>query len=351
MNLPPMASVFNVPLVFNLCRVKLASFISETFRSVFIQNSDDRFYAVSVGSHSDLGDSVCVFDNVLRLSLTPESYSRLGLTGRKSSQIKGFLHCLETQCNLTDCSDRYIVDIKLNGESFNPGRRFFERVQKMFQKFHNEFLIWALCLKNGKPVQLDTSYEGFTDIQCQRVVFSSTLLNPVQVPRFHVRDSSNHQSFQPEYLQSLLDWFGSITLGMLGTTHHPVLTNIECCLDYHILDADPSAKYQVHRQEWKGMISSDQVNEAVSMGRKTVADNGVPWIALRVSGFKDAPLSFSPCGLEEENHFCDFSQLWRSDHAVLDDVSGENDYLLLILPKDQYYLFVNVGSGDNFTTM
>lgn len=93
------------------------------------------------------------------------------------------------------------------------------------------------------------------------------------------------------------------------------------------------------------------MNEAVVKCKQILEDKALPWIAVMVSGFKDTPLSFTPPCQEEGRHFCDFGELCKSDHAVLDDVSGENDYLLLILPPDHYSLFVNIGSGDNFKTM
>lgn len=93
---------------------------------MYAEDSERRFYALSVGSHSDLGDSICVCNNVLRLSLTPESYSRLGLTGRTSSQVKGNLE--RGNQPFIDSLDRYIVDIKLNGNCFKPGCHFYERV-------------------------------------------------------------------------------------------------------------------------------------------------------------------------------------------------------------------------------
>lgn len=93
---------------------------------MYTEDSDRRFYALSVGSHSDLGNSICVCNNVLRLSLTPESYSRLGLTGRRSSQVKGSIE--RQNLRILHSLDRYIVDIKLNGNCFKPGCHFYERV-------------------------------------------------------------------------------------------------------------------------------------------------------------------------------------------------------------------------------
>ena len=56
-----------------------------------------------------------------------------------------------------------------------------------------------------------------------------------------------------------------------------------------------------------------------------------PWIVLHVWGFKDAPVAWDGCS-----------------HSVTSDISGENNYTLIILPRGHYLLFVAAGRGDGF---
>lgn len=90
----------------------------------------------------------------------------------------------------------------------------------MFRKFDQEFLVWTLSLKNNTCVSLDTRLGGFNDVQSERVTFSSCVIKPAQIPDFHIRDSSdNHSS---SYLQSLLDWFGALSMGIHSTNKNPI---------------------------------------------------------------------------------------------------------------------------------
>jgi len=96
----------------------------------------------------------------------------------------------------------------------------------MFRKFDQEFLVWTLSLKNNKSVNLDARLGGFNDVQSEKVMFSSYLIKPAQIPLFHVRDTSDHLS--SSYLQSLLDWFGALTMGIYGMTKNPIYQRSHC---------------------------------------------------------------------------------------------------------------------------
>lgn len=96
------------------------------------------------------------------------------------------------------------------------------------------------------------------------------------------------------------------------------------------------------------MITTAQILQTVEATRTCMEQNLAPWIAILVHGFKDTPLSFLPPSDAERSTF---DQLVSTDHSVLDDVSGENDYILLLRPDQQFSIFVAAGSGDNFTKL
>lgn len=65
--------------------------------------------------------------------------------------------------------------------------------------------------------------------------------------------------------------------------------------------------------------------------REHVNGAGGAWAAVHVWGFPDAPVS------------------WHgAPHGRGPILGGENDYTLLLLPGDQYVLFVAAGEGDSF---
>lgn len=96
--------------------------------------------------------------------------------------------------------------------------------------------------------------------------------------------------------------------------------------------------------QWSGLISAGHILEAISSCRTRLVKETLPWVAIIIRGFLDTPLSFWPPGSPSEN-------LNRTDHAVLDDMSGENDVVLLILPEDQVTVFVAAGAGETFNRL
>ena len=66
-------------------------------------------------------------------------------------------------------------------------------------------------------------------------------------------------------------------------------------------------------------------------GRRLVAEGACPWAALLAWGFVDSPVSWGD-----------------AEHSRGDALGGENDYVILLLPDDEYMLFVLSGAGDAF---
>lgn len=95
------------------------------------------------------------------------------------------------------------------------------------------------------------------------------------------------------------------------------------------------------------MLPSNHILETANWYETVLREKSLPWIAIAVRGFVDAPLSFFPPSSKGSS----FDQLISCDHVVVDDVSGENDYVLLFLPEKQFVLFVAAGAGDSFTTL
>lgn len=146
---------------------------------------------------------------------------------------------------------------------------------------------------------------------------------------------------------------------LIGWVQHPLELTVTTsqttsqnplCVDYPLQDLVTHASItSLSTHQWTGMLSSHFILKAVSRCRTILTEKKLPWIAVHVHGFTDTPLSFwSPV--------CDdgrtpFDRLVEYDHAVLDDLSGENDFLLLLLQNDQFVLFVAAGSGESFRTL
>ena len=80
-----------------------------------------------------------------------------------------------------------------------------------------------------------------------------------------------------------------------------------------------------------GALHSDK---SIHMRRQQVNRAGYAWAAVHVWGFQDTPVS------------------WHGachGHGPL--LGGEDDYTVLLLPGDQYVLYVAAGEGDHFSSI
>lgn len=105
------------------------------------------------------------------------------------------------------------------------------------------------------------------------------------------------------------------------------------------MDWEPIAAVQACQQpadmlclKWQGLLPTCSIMDAIALAEEGVAEGRSPWAAVMVWGFADAPIS------------------WHgAEHAHSGSMSGENDYMVLILPGgDEYMIMVSAGEGDGF---
>lgn len=77
-----------------------------------------------------------------------------------------------------------------------------------------------------------------------------------------------------------------------------------------------------------------QVQKALAQCRQLVADEICPWAVLSVWGFAGQPVSWLDAPVN-----------------IPVDCGGENDFSIVVLPRDQYMLMVASGVGDCFQTV
>lgn len=123
---------------FAICRFEMEIFASPSFLDRWILNKDLDFEAVSIDGWSDGTDAVCITHKLLRISLTPESYQMLGLTGRKSTQAKGKTKTLP---NRTVCNSRSLC------HRHQTGWTTFSSWTSIFRKgpFHQKKTVFKCC--------------------------------------------------------------------------------------------------------------------------------------------------------------------------------------------------------------
>lgn len=81
----------------------------------------------------------------------------------------------------------------------------------------------------------------------------------------------------------------------------------------------------------------------------------VPWAALTVIGFENAPLSWYALAVQNSEVAVLLTRSYpiqrdKNEHGAGDVLpGGENDYTFVLLPNDQYWLYSAIGKSDTYS--
>lgn len=228
------------------------------------------------------------------------------------------------------------MEVQLAGKRFKPSERRYEHVvAALKQRTQTTTLLLLLQQAGGIPLPMDLqSCRG----SCQARQLSHTSTGPstpVQVP-LPSRAAVDAAGATPEashaLLTELFEWLGAASCsgssssgsdssGAGGWPLPPPLSEL------------PSQQAALQTHTWRGFLSSQQVRRCLEALRPLVSAGKLPWAALGVWGFADAPVAW----------------LGR-EHGVQRAMSNESHYMLLLLPDDSYCVFIGLGPNEGETT-
>jgi hypothetical protein len=262
---------------------------------------------VSVGSRVD-GECVAAVlpTGALVLSLNRATYHALGLQGRKSA---------------LDSGHRFVVTIGLADEGFTPGGKMYERVR------------W--CLTDRLGLEFDfffvwTPAGGVGGVECpslaslrgavaHRLSEHSRVDRSVAVPL--LEQATADVSLGDEERVELCEWLGAVACGITpdgsAESYHSTMGCPEPC----------RVSASVLSRMWRGMIAPSRVAAVLAAADAAVTSGAVPWVALTVWGFQDAPVSWA-----------------QSEHGFAE--GGENHYTYVVGPGGRYLRFTSVDPTD-----
>eukprot|EP01087_Luapelamoeba_hula_P025263 TRINITY_DN9944_c0_g1_i1.p1 TRINITY_DN9944_c0_g1~~TRINITY_DN9944_c0_g1_i1.p1 ORF type:complete len:303 (-),score=42.30 TRINITY_DN9944_c0_g1_i1:67-975(-) len=302
------------------------------------------------------------------MSLDKETYEQLGLVGEKSST--------------PSTATRFFVKVDLTAPWFRPGKKNYERVQwclsertapvQMLVSWYVDGEYKEIQFPEGvtwKRLALQEVRQTYQHIQLPvfdalasctpittttpptptTVTTATTVMKSQKTPT--LRDEKRIKKEQTEDMKLRLfeafDWLGMLFLGAkeiispTSTLQDPLVSS----LSYETLSFFPTSlpdhNLSIHAQKdrgrgylfrWEGLVAAQLIlDHLVTKARALVRDGWAPWVAVRVLGFEDTPLS------------------WGLAHQHGYRHSGENDYVLVVLPHDAYVLYLSVSSYDTFT--
>ena len=134
-------------------------------------------------------------------------------------------------------------------------------------------------------------------------------------------------------LRELHEWLGMVALDLRPALYsapqpaEPLLSQLSLL---NLPLAPPAAGHSCHALRWRGMLTPSVVRGLLMQAVALVERGAVPWAALTVWGFADAPVSW---GLQEHRFTLE---------------GAENDYVVVVLPGRCVLRYASCGSTREF---
>lgn len=246
---------------------------------------------------------------MLVLSLPETTYRKFGTVGKNVS--KSWIGRNETT------SPRYRITQDLCSPLFRPGSPSYDRFIVSAQRLLGslEIVVCAADQDNHfSTVQFESEYKR-VDCPCELNEFSE-----IETPIM--------EQLEIERIGQIYDWIGTVACQCCyKVDEEPFVSTFKSSFDIPTAILD-----KAFSMRWRGFISDFVVRSTIDAARNAVAKNEVPFAVVMVWGFDDSPCSWTsnanPSGLH------DFS------------ICGCNDYALVILPNDEYWMLQTIGTLD-----
>ncbi|KAI9906752.1 hypothetical protein PsorP6_004434 [Peronosclerospora sorghi] len=267
------------------------------------------------------------------------TYQQLGIVGEKYGKA------IPPSCR-TGQTTKYVISLDLTSKMFtqegdNAVRdRIRSRFRSKFEKFE-----MLLCAYNGRGSPRTILFEEDDAVLRSRVELNSTMttLQKIFLPRFHAfyeewnAQEDNRMDVLRTSLQEAYDWLGLVACRLTDllqrqkteeyvSTFTGTPTSFEC---------EPDSEITTLR--WRGLLAAPFCSNLVEKVLGAVKNHELPWAAITVWGFPDTFVSWiqQPKGQ---------SKFQRREHGYLGN--GSNNYTILMLPNDEYFILQELGPQD-----
>ncbi|KAL1919763.1 uncharacterized protein VTP21DRAFT_1694 [Calcarisporiella thermophila] len=287
----------------------LSHLITMSFKNDYLRRG--HVFAHSIGGRIDIDDIVVLDgDGKLTLSLSKDTYESLGLTGKPSKFGR----------------QKFVVIIDLLEKSMIPGKNGYERVQWCFENTFTQELEFYIAFVN--PATSKTEEMQFpSNFKSEKVQLNTTYrtLNDIFVPDMNslLLTSEDDKSWRRNAMEAY-EW---MAMASLGSPRICLIDKVDPFVSVYQPPSN-STHQNVTSVRWKGLIPPQIVVQLLDSCRQYIHTR--PWISINIWGFKDSPFS------------------WRgSEHGYL--VNGENNYSIMLLPREDYVIFQQLGAYDTFS--
>ncbi|TPX67249.1 hypothetical protein SpCBS45565_g03965 [Spizellomyces sp. 'palustris'] len=299
--------------------VPLSFFIQPDFVNNYIRKGG--FTALRSNAKADIEDTFALLPSGrLVMSVKKDTYETLGLVGRPSK--------------FGDKGNRYFIHIDLNQPAFKPKGKLYERIKWCFTHTLTdtyEFLMSFTDTATRLPSEISfppnvKATRLYIDGVCQT---HENIMVP-QIGDIEFEDLLNDPNdpkgeIWRDHALNLFEWLGLLACGAArikaGNKVDPF---------FSVYSAPESSKPDtIVSVRWTGYLTTHQILRIKDRVKDCMKTEGLPWAAILVWGFRDAPVS------------------WREeDHGYF--LGGENDYVLVFRGEQQCISYQAVGTYDGF---
>jgi ribonuclease P/MRP protein subunit RPP40 len=365
---------------YELC-TSVAMFLSPAFLRDYVAHGSVYMIAKNLPiDGADAASAMLLPTGELLLLVDRETYEQLGLVGAKYGSASPLR---TTSAATARFRQRYLITLDLKslalGDSAAKGEdtapSFRERVAEILST-RLQPLEMFLCAYNERGTTRTIIFGDDDAIERKRCELNASLasLEDVFLPRFDAffaqfsqaatqaeDDDESGDHFRMDELRSGLvdaqDWFGLVACRLTPILQRQLpdeyvsrFSGVSDAFEYE-------ESGRVTSVRWRGLIATEFCEALLERARQQVKAKVLPWAAIMVWGFPDALVSWKQqtraarknAGKNKYKKAVSAAAAeaaaWVSrEHGFLEN--GSNNYTILLLPNDEYYLLQTLGPHD-----
>ncbi|GMF21776.1 unnamed protein product [Phytophthora fragariaefolia] len=322
-------------------------FLSPAFAREYLADGGAVFMVARDAAADAAQSAMLLPSGQLLLLLDAHTYQQLGVVGEK------FGRAAPATCRPSR-GQKYVVTLDLTSPAFagEGASAFRDRVrQSLSSKL--EDLDMLVCAYNARGSARTMLFGDDDTVPRTRVELNAemTTLSEVFLPKFYAfyaqlggkeeRGEHDGDTLRTS-LQEAYDWLALVACRLTDllqrrkpeeyvSTFTGVPDSFEC-----------EAGSDVSTVRWRGLLAAPFCATVVEKVQRAVKNGELPWGAVTVWGFPDVFVSWLQPGKTKSKK--GKSELQRREHGYLGN--GSNNYTLLILPNEEYFMLQALGPHD-----
>jgi hypothetical protein len=299
-------------------KIPIRTFIDPQFIDLYITKFN--FNAMSVETLIDSDDAFCIYAGRLMMNVSKDTYHSLGIQSSKATYpIK--------------VGDRWIIQYDLTSPSFSPGKKNYDRFFTNLSLFEQKFNIILNCTdEQGNSITIDFN---LPDIAINKVNNRCDYFFRKNQRIPDIKESIFHDQYEEE---GLIDWVGAINNDITNLIPNDSIENEGEKIDEkqekkndfisnYELSFSTSLISDYQCNTISGLISSSFLKIQFHELFTCVNSRKLTWACVSVWGFEDSPIGYK-----------------NGEHSYF--MSGENDFVMFILPEKKIFMYKTTGIYD-----